>query len=225
MAPAPVSPYRIVPLRPIADVRAAALAADPPTEPGDFRTPDLVDVDPTIRRDVRYATENNFLGTPLYPEARVLLQRPAAEALARVQRGLAADGLGLVVYDGYRPWYVTKMFWDATPDHLHTFVATPSWGSRHNRGCAVDLSLVDRTTGVPVPMPSDYDEFTERAYPDYAGGTAEERRNRDRLRAAMEAERFTVNDAEWWHYDFEEWRSYPILNLDFGDVAPWVQRR
>src|SRR6185295_16232245 len=142
--------------------------------------------------------------------------RPAAEALVRAHRALAAEGYGIVVFDGYRPWSVTKLFWDVTPADKKEFVADPSQGSRHNRGCAVDLSLYDLATGREVEMPSGYDEMTERAYPDYAGGPAEARARRGILRAAMEAQGFTVYSSEWWHYDYKDWAQYPILDVPFS---------
>jgi D-alanyl-D-alanine dipeptidase len=210
--------FRIDLIRPVAQLRLDAAAASPPEEQGVFRDPDLVDLatlDPTIRFDIRYSTTNNFMGAAFYDEPRAFLQRPAAEALLRVHRRLAAEGLGLLVFDAYRPWYVTWMFWHATPADQKMFVASPSIGSRHNRGAAVDLTLYDIETGEPLPMPSGYDEFSPRAYPDYPGGTSEERHNRERLRRAMEAEGFRVYHAEWWHFDHRDWRSYPILNLTF----------
>jgi D-alanyl-D-alanine dipeptidase len=194
----------------------------PPKEAGKFRQPDLVELitlDPTLKLDVRYATANNFLGRPVYTEARVFLQRPAAEALVRVNRALRKKGYGLLIFDGYRPWSVTKIFWDATPADKKQFVADPRRGSRHNRGCAVDLSLYDLSTGREVEMPSGYDEFSERAHPGYQGGTAEQRRLRDLLRAAMEAEGFTVYENEWWHFDYKDWREYPILDLSFAQIG------
>lgn len=197
---------------------AASCASGPPREAGPFREPDLVELttlDPTIRLDVRYATANNFVGRPVYDEARAFLQRPAAEALLRAGARLKAQGYGLLIHDGYRPWSVTKLFWDLTPPEKRDFVADPAKGSRHNRGCAVDLSLYDLATGEPVAMPSAYDDFSEKAHPDYAGGTESERLHRDRLRAAMEAEGFSVYEVEWWHFDFEDWREYPILDLPF----------
>jgi D-alanyl-D-alanine dipeptidase len=130
-----------------------ALAQGPPAETGPFRQPDLVELiklDPTIRLDIRYATRNNFLGKAVYKQPRAFLQRPAAEALARVNQSLRKRGYGLVVFDGYRPWAVTKVFWDVTPVDKKIFVADPSKGSRHNRGCAVDLSLFDLKTGEQV---------------------------------------------------------------------------
>lgn len=214
--------FRITPVQPLAELVPAALAADPPAEDGEFRPPDLVEVvslDDGIRLDIRYATDDNFLGTPVYSQARAFLQRPAAEAVVRAHRSLAGRGYGLLIHDAYRPWYVTKIFWDATPPEQHDFVANPASGSRHNRGCAVDLTLYDLATGRPVEMPSGYDEFSERAHPDYPGGTAEGRRLRDLLRTVMEAEGFTVYEAEWWHFDFQDWREYAIQNVRFEDLG------
>jgi D-alanyl-D-alanine dipeptidase len=213
--------FRITPLRPVPELRAEALKASPPHEQGDFRKPDLVELtrlDPTIKLDIRYATTNDFLGTPLYTQARAFLQRPAAEALVRAHRELKAQGYGLIIHDGYRPWYVTKIFWDATPNDKKIFVANPAEGSRHNRGCAVDLSLYDLKTGKEVKMPSGYDEMTKRAYADYPGGTTEERARRALLKQAMEKQGFMVNPTEWWHFDYKDWKQYPILNKKFEDL-------
>lgn len=179
---------------------------------------ELTTLDPTILLDVRYAREDNFLGRPVYPQARAFLQRAAAQALVRVHRSLASEGLGLLVFDGYRPWSVTKMFWDATPQEHRIFVADPEEGSRHNRGCAVDVTLFDRATGQPLPMPSDFDEFTERAYADWGGASEPERINRARLRAAMEQEDFKVFEFEWWHFDHGSWEDHPVLDLTFADI-------
>lgn len=193
----------------------------PPQETGPFRQSDLVELiklDPTIKLDIRYATRNNFLGKPVYKEARAFLQRPAAEALARINQALRKQGYGLVIHDGYRPWYVTKIFWDVTPEDKKIFVADPAKGSRHNRGAAVDLSLFDLRTGKEVTMPSEYDEMTERSHIDYACATAETKRLRDLLRAAMEADGFTVYEPEWWHYDYKDWKEYPIGNVRFKDI-------
>jgi D-alanyl-D-alanine dipeptidase len=196
-------------------------AQGPPQEKGPFRKPDLVEVsrlDRTIRLDIRYATSNNFLGRPVYTEARTFLQRPAAEALRRVHRALKKKGYGLLVFDAYRPWSVTKIFWDATPGDKKEFVADPKVGSRHNRGCAVDLTLFEVKTGNEVPMPSAYDEMSERAHINYKGGTEESRRLRDLLRGAMQAEGFAVYEPEWWHYDFKDWKEYPIQNISFSEI-------
>ena len=205
-------------------VGACATVGDrPPVEPGPFRDSDLVEIvklDPTIHLDVRYATSNNFTGRPVYREARAFLQRPAAEALVRVNRSLAEKGDGLLVFDGYRPWSVTKLFWEITPQDKRErgFVANPAKGSKHNRGAAVDLSMYELATGREVVMPSPYDEFSDRADPDYAGGTAEERERRDLLRAEMEKEGFAVDPGEWWHFNFQGWESYPILDVPFEKI-------
>jgi zinc D-Ala-D-Ala dipeptidase len=214
--------FRITPLRPVEELRADALKAQPPSEPGAFLKPDLVELvrlDPTIKLDIRYASSNDFLGTPVYTQARAFLQRPAAEALLRAHHELQAQGFGLLIHDGYRPWYVTKIFWDATPDDKKIFVADPASGSRHNRGCAVDLSLYDLKTGAEVKMPSGYDEMTDRAFADYPGGTDEERSRRALLRQAMEKQGFEVNSKEWWHFDYKDWKQYPILNVKFENLG------
>jgi D-alanyl-D-alanine dipeptidase len=203
---------------------ACSTVARPPVEPGPFREADLVEIvtlDPTIHLDVRYATPNNFTGRPVYRQARAFLQRPAAEALVRVNRSLREKGYGLLVFDGYRPWSVTKLFWAITPQDKREkgFVANPAKGSKHNRGAAVDLSMYDLATGKEVEMPSTYDEFSERAAPAYGGGTAEERSRRDLLRAEMEKEGFTVDSGEWWHFNYRGWEQYPILDIPFEKIS------
>ena len=208
-------------------VLALAEAQGPPVETGPFRAPDLVELiklDPMIRLDIRYATKNNFLGKKVYKEKRAFLQRPAAEALVRVNRKLRLQGYGIVVFDGYRPWAVTKTFWDATPEDKKIFVADPARGSRHNRGCAVDLSLFDLKTGETVKMPSEYDEMTERAHINYECATPEAKRLRELLRAAMTSEGFNVYEPEWWHYDYKDWKEYPILNVKFGNIGKGSER-
>ena len=216
------STFKVKPVRPMDEVRKAALAAKPPVEKGDFRKPELVDLtslDATIKLDIRYASDNNFLGTPFYTSAKAFMQKPATEAVARVHKRLGEQGYGLLVFDGYRPWSVTKMFWDATPEKFHMFVADPDKGSRHNRGCAVDLTLYDRKTGKPIDMVGGYDEMSDRSYSGYPGGTSLQRWHRELLRRTMEAEGFTVYEAEWWHFDYKDWRKYPILNVSFEEIA------
>lgn len=196
-------------------------AQDAPPKEKNKREADLLELiklDSTIKLDIRYARNDNFVGRPVYTEARAFLQRPAAEALARVHQKLKKQGLGLVIFDGYRPWSVTKLFWEVTTEDKRKFVANPKTGSKHNRGCAVDLSIYDLKTGKLIDMPSDYDEFTERASPDYAGGSVEQRKNRDFLRGLMEAEGFTVNPNEWWHFDFKNWQEYAIYDIAFSEI-------
>jgi CubicO group peptidase (beta-lactamase class C family)/D-alanyl-D-alanine dipeptidase len=212
---------QITPVKKPSELRAEALAAQPPVETRP-KTADLVELrglDPTIKYDIRYATSNNFMGTPFYSSAHAFMQRPAAEAVARASAELRKLGYGLLIHDSYRPWYVTKMFWDGTPPDKHIFVADPSQGSRHNRGAAVDLTLYNLSTGAPIRMTGGYDEMFDRSFPLYPGGTSLQRWYRDLLRHAMEAQGFTVYEAEWWHFDYKDWRSYPIGNLTFEQLA------
>jgi zinc D-Ala-D-Ala dipeptidase len=219
----PAHAYHVSPPEPIETLRERALRLSPPKESGPFRKPELVELytlHSSIHLDIRYATANNFLGMPVYTEARAFLQMPAAIALRNVVDKLLPLGYGLLIHDGYRPWYVTKIFWDATPASGKMFVADPQKGSKHNRGCAVDLTLYDLSTGKPVEMPGLYDEMSPRSFPNFRGGTALQRWHRDLLRRAMESEGFTVNESEWWHFDYKEWKSYPILNIPFEKLPP-----
>jgi D-alanyl-D-alanine dipeptidase len=219
--PVAAGTFRITPRRPVEDLRREALAATPPAQPDSLLPSDLVEVqslDAGIKYDIRYASTNNFMGAVFYSSSHAFLQRPAAEAVARAHRKLAEHGYGLLIHDAYRPWYVTKMFWDATPDSLRDFVADPSQGSRHNRGAAVDLTLYDLKTGAPAVMTSGYDEFSERAFPNYPGGTTEQRQRRDLLRRVMEAEGFKVYEFEWWHFDYGGWRKYRIGTATFEEL-------
>ena len=213
---------RVKPVRPLSQIRGEAVAATPPTEKGNFRKSDLLELsslDRDIHLDIRYATTNDFLGMPVYSQARAFLQRPAAEALLRALQKLKPLGYGLLIHDGYRPWYVTKIFWDATPADGKIFVADPAQGSRHNRGCAVDLTLYDLRTNQPIEMPGLYDEMSQRSFPDYPGGTTRQRWHRDLLRWAMESEGFTVFESEWWHFDYKDWREYAIENVPFEKLG------
>jgi D-alanyl-D-alanine dipeptidase len=201
---------------------AAALAQTRPPHEADKREARLVEItslDDTIKLDIRYATANNFVGRAVYPEARAFLQKPPAKALVKAHRKLAKRGLGLVIFDAYRPWTITKLFWEVTNDEQRKYVADPAVGSKHNRGCAVDLSMYDLASGKLADMPSGYDEFTERASPDYTGGTAEQRANRDLLRSVMEDVGFTVYMHEWWHFDYKDWQKYAIYDISFTEAA------
>jgi D-alanyl-D-alanine dipeptidase len=208
--------------RPLAVLIQEARAATPPVQPASKLAADLVELkslDPTLRLDIRYASKDNFLGAPVYPQARAFLQRPVAEALVRANRALQRSGFALRIHDGYRPWWVTKVFWEATEPAKRAYVADPAKGSVHNRGCAVDLSLVRLADGSEAVMPSGYDDFSPASHPDYPGGTAEARRHRELLRSAMEAEGFKVSKEEWWHFDHPGSRDYPILNLPFDAIV------
>jgi CubicO group peptidase (beta-lactamase class C family)/D-alanyl-D-alanine dipeptidase len=221
IGPADGGQLKITPVRAVPELLREAKAATPPPQPAGLKPADLVDLatlDSTIKFDIRYATTNNFVGTVFYSQARAFLQRPAAMGLLQAHRWLRERGYGLLIHDAYRPWYVTKVFWDATPDSLHWLVANPANGSRHNRGAAVDLTLYDLKTGRPIEMVGTYDEATPRSLPDYPGGTSLQRWHRELLRAAMERNGFTVYAEEWWHFDYDGWREYPVLNLAFEEL-------
>ena len=214
--------YHVTPAQPVAKLREKALKLSPPAEPGPFRKPNLVELytlNDKIHLDIRYATSDNFLSTPVYTQARAFLQLPAAVALRNVLEKLVPLGYGLLIHDAYRPWYVTKIFWDAPPPEGKIFVADPQKGSKHNRGCAVDLRLYDLSTGQPIEMPGLYDEMSPRSFPNFPGGTSLQRWHRDLLRRAMESEGFTVNEDEWWHFDYKDWKQYGILNVPFEKLG------
>jgi zinc D-Ala-D-Ala dipeptidase len=195
---------------------ASACAARAPRPPA----PDLVDIttiDPTIRLDLRYATRDNFTGVVIYPAARCLLRRDAAERLARVQHRLQADGFGLLVWDCYRPLAVQERFWALMPDELYVARplrqnGRPAAGSKHNRGAAVDVTLVD-ATGRPLEMPTGFDDFSERAHRDAANVKPAARANAALLESAMTAEGFQPLPTEWWHFDAPGWQAYDLLDV------------
>lgn len=177
----------------------------------DKRLVEVVTLDPTIRLDVRYATANNILHRPLYPVVRVFLRAPAARALADIQHELAAMGLGLRVYDGYRPYSVTKQLWEPlkNPD----YVADPAKGSRHNRGAAVDLTIVDLKTGEEIAMPTGYDEMTPRAAQSFADLPPDVIANRAKLRDIMMRHGFDPLPSEWWHFDYHGWERFELMDV------------
>lgn len=202
----------------LAHAQAARMPVFAPTP----RAADLVDmtlVDPAIALDIRYATARNFLGFPVYPAPRAFLQRPAAQALSHARTLAARHGYGLLVYDAYRPWHVSYLFRQAVPRDLYEFVGDPAIGSRHNRGCAVDLTLWDLATGRVVSMPSGFDEMTPRAHVAYAGGDEGARARRDLLARIMAASGFLPLAEEWWHFDYVDWQDYPVLDLPFDAIG------
>lgn len=209
--------------RPLEDIRREALAAVPPPELAIApRKPDLVDMstlDSTLQLDIRYATEKNFMGSPFYRLPKAFAQRPAAENILKAHNWLKQYGYGLVVFDIYRPWHVTKMFWELTPPHLRHFVADPASGSIHNRGGAIDCSLYELSTGKQVNMVSGFDEMTPRAYRDYPGGNSRSRWTRLLLRTAMQKFNFEVYEWEWWHFNFVDQTEYPVMNESFEQLA------
>ena len=191
-----------------------------PTDPAADLAPDLVDLarfDPRLRFDIRYATPANFMGRVLYPVARAVAQRPVAEALSRVQTRAETAGFGLLVFDAYRPWRITKAMWDQTPPERREFVADPRTGSRHNRGCSIDLSL--HRDGIEVTMPSPYDDFTPAAYRSNTAAPAEAMAASRMLEDWMVAEGFVPLPNEWWHYDWADWRRYPVMDVPLEDVT------
>jgi D-alanyl-D-alanine dipeptidase len=221
MGPADGGQLRVQPVRAVAELLQIDRNLTSPADSGAFRVPDLVEparLDSSIHLDVRYATTNNFLGSVFYSSAHAFLQRPAADALVRAAHGLRRLGYGLLIHDAYRPWYVTKVFWDATPPESRWLVANPAQGSKHNRGAAVDITLYELATGKPVEMPSTYDEATPRATADFPGGTSRQRWHRALLRRVLEAEGFAANPSEWWHFDYRDWQRYPILNRTFEEL-------
>jgi D-alanyl-D-alanine dipeptidase len=172
----------------------------------------LIDFIPDITLDLRYATTNNITGRVLYPDAKAYVQRDVAEALRAVQTELSKHDLGLAVWDAYRPQAVSHALWEVTPESEKHYVADPTIGSVHNRGCAVDVTLVRLATGQQVSMPSGFDDFSERAWPSYDDAPKDALASRDLLRVVMENHGFIVNPHEWWHFDWHDWQNYPVLD-------------
>jgi zinc D-Ala-D-Ala dipeptidase len=204
----PARPDKDVPFLPAKAARDAA--------PNPGQLVELIKLDPRIRLDLRYATANNFTGRVLYSQARAFMARAAADALLRAQKRALADGYGFAIFDAYRPWRVTKQLWDATPKGpKKNYVANPKRGSRHNRGCAVDMTLYDLKTGQLVEMPSGFDDFSEKAHRDYSDDTPEAGANARRLESYMTAEGFFGMSNEWWHFDFTGWEKFPVQDVPF----------
>ena len=179
----------------------------------------LVDLStiPGIVLDIRYATANNFMKQQLYPVAKAYLRAPAARALANIQAELAPLGLGLKIYDAYRPYSITEKMWE--PIKNEDYVANPAKGSRHNRGAAVDLTLIDLRTGNELPMPTPYDDFTTRARNDFNDLPANVIGSRERLKLVMTKHGFEPLPSEWWHYDFAGWQRFELMDVGLEAVA------
>ena len=213
--------FTIQPIYSVEELKKIALKSSVPLEDSlEDKSDELVDIynlDSSIKLDIRYASKNNFMQTEFYTEPRAFLINDAAKMLIKAHQELGNYGYGIVIYDAYRPWFVTKMFWEATPDSLKNFVADPSSGSVHNRGCAVDIGLYNIKNGKIIQMISGYDEFTERAYPSYKGGTKKERENRNLLITIMKKYGFQVYKYEWWHFDFKLCKN-KIMNLNFNEI-------
>ena len=175
---------------------------------------------PGIALDIRYATANNFMHRQMYTQARAFARLPVVLALKQVEADLAKKGLGLKIYDAYRPYAVTVKFYEMARDT--NFVADPRKGSKHNRGCAIDLTLIDLKTGRELDMPTGFDSFSKKAAANYAPLPKQEYANRELLKSAMQAHGFTVYRTEWWHYDFNGWMNYPLLDIPFSDIHDQV---
>lgn len=179
---------------------------------------DLVDLarfDFSIKQDIRYATKNNFMKQAVYPEPRCILRRSVLEALSRVQTNLKMDGLGLKVFDCYRPLSIQRKLWEVVADER--YVSDPKKGSKHNRGAAVDVTLVDKN-GNELEMPTPYNDFTKKAHRSYQGGSQKSRFHRKRLETAMQREGFMGVETEWWHFDHKDWEKFPVEDLSFQAI-------
>lgn len=209
-----------VPTGPDKDVAFISAGAGRTLSPDDpKRLLELVTLDPAIKLDIRYATTNNFTGQILYDEARAFLVTPAARALVQASKAAQADGYGLTIFDAYRPWHITKKLWDATPaGPKKNYVANPKRGSKHNRGCAVDLSLHRLADGMLIEMPTEFDDFSEKAHRDYMGASTTAIANRARLQRYMENVGFVGLSNEWWHFDFTGWEQFPVMDVPFNRV-------
>jgi D-alanyl-D-alanine dipeptidase len=177
----------------------------------------LKDVIPEIMLDIRYATPNNFMQEPMYKSAAAFLSYPAAMALKSVQNELKQRGYGLKIFDGYRPYTVTVAFYEKVKDTV--FVASPYRGSRHNRGCAVDLTIIDLKTGKELLMPTPFDDFTEKAHTNYQNLPSEVIKNRELLKEVMVENGFEIYADEWWHYDYKGWKNHPLMDLSFEELS------
>lgn len=177
---------------------------------------DLEKLIPNIVLDIRYATKNNFTKEVIYTEAKAFARKPVAEALRKVQDSLAHHNLKIKIYDAYRPYAASVKFYEVYPDT--NFVANPKYGSRHNRGCAVDITLLDLSTGIEIPMPTDYDDFSEKAHPEYINFSKEIIENRTFLFNIMAHFGFKYYPTEWWHFDYQGWENYPLMDLSFEQL-------
>jgi D-alanyl-D-alanine dipeptidase len=171
---------------------------------------------PGINLEIRYATTNNFTGNKIYHLARAYARKPVAESLKKIQADLKKQGLALKIFDGYRPYSATVMFYETY--HDTTYVASPYKGSRHNRGCALDLTIIDLKTGKELPMPTEYDSFKKEAWPTTPVADPIIRKNRQTLIDAMEKHGFKVNASEWWHFDFVGWQKFAVMDIDFEEL-------
>jgi D-alanyl-D-alanine dipeptidase len=208
--PEPRNPYHLVMIETIDEYRDECIKAQ------HNKLIDLKVKIPSIQLDIRYATNNNFTRKKVYTSSKAFLREPAAMALSKVQEELKTRGLGLKVYDAYRPYEATILFYNLIRDTM--FVASPEKGSRHNRGCAVDVSLIDLQTGTELEMPTMFDDFSERANPQYNDLPDRIIRNRSILLEAMRNHGFEVYNSEWWHIDFQGWQNFTLMDLTFEEL-------
>ena len=212
--------FYIIPIKEISELREISKNSNPPildSLDSHKKLVDLKKLDDEFQLDIRYASTNNFMRSKFYKNERAFFNINAADRLIEAKNELKELGYGIIIYDAYRPWFVTKMFWDGTPENLKHFVANPENGSSHNKGCAIDIGLYDIETGESIVMISGYDEFTERAYPNYMGGSKKQRDIRDMLIQVMERNDFTVYEYEWWHFNYNGCDS-GIMNYSFEEL-------
>lgn len=182
----------------------------------DMEFVDLEKIMPGLILDIRYATENNFTGEVIYSQAKAYLRKPVAEALKKVRQDLLNEGIDFKIFDAYRPYQATVKFYEVYRDTL--FVAAPWKGSVHNRGCAVDLTLIDKASGKELPMPTPFDDFSKKASHEYDSLPQNLLENRRILREAMEGRGFEIYSHEWWHYNFGNYEDFPITDLSFEEL-------
>ena len=212
--------FYIIPIKEISELREISKNSNPPildSLESHKKLVDLKKLDDEFQLDIRYASTNNFMRSKFYKNERAFFNKSAADRLIEAKNDLKELGYGIIIYDAYRPWFVTKMFWEGTPENLKHFVANPENGSSHNKGCAIDIGLYDIETGESIVMISGYDEFTERAYPNYMGGSKKQRDIRDTLIQVMERNDFTVYEYEWWHFNYNGCDS-GIMNYSFEEL-------
>ena len=212
--------FYIIPIKEISELREISKNSNPPildSLNSHKKLVDLKKLDDEFQLDIRYASSNNFMRSKFYKNERAFFNMSAADKLIEAKNDLKELGYGIIIYDAYRPWFVTKMFWEGTPENLKHFVANPENGSSHNKGCAIDIGLYDIETGESIVMISGYDEFTERAYPNYMGGSKKQRDIRDMLIQVMEKNDFTVYEYEWWHFNYNGCDS-GIMNYSFEEL-------
>ena len=212
--------FYIIPIKEISELREISKNSNPPildSLDSHKKLVDLKKLDDEFQLDIRYASTNNFMRSQFYENEKAFFNSNAADRLIDAKNELKELGYGIIIYDAYRPWFITKMFWEGTPENLKHFVANPENGSSHNKGCAIDIGLYDIETGKSIDMISGYDEFTERAYPNYMGGSKKQRDMRDMLIRIMEKNDFTVYEYEWWHFNYNGCDS-GIMNYSFEEL-------